>query len=506
VVGAQGAAAARVRWGDGEEEVRALAQLRPVPGAQQDRVRLLFGEAAGAEGELVGTDGGDGIIKVDNGDIKIWELANPCPSARLGSARRWNATARSTAGEAAATGQVMASYAGFMRVRVAPLPPYLSSASPASEDEEAEESRSDVGAGTAASFPRSRPPLLLCSVRGRLKLRGAKPITGDWVVVDGMREPAARTEAASPAPRNPTAVISHVFPRRSILEQPRMANASQVLVVLSLAAPALDLLSASRFLLKGVASGLPTRALLNKADLVDEHEAEEAAEKIRGWGHEALVVSARTGRGLDLLAAQLKRHVSVFAGPSGAGKSALVNGLIREIAPAIGDLRHVGLQSSAVAAPLFPDSSSLPPLQREGELSLHLQRGTHTTRTVSLLDFGADTFVADTPGFSQPWLSARAAELVQLFPEMQRVLRSRAAAGERCHFRNCQHLTEPGCMLREAGLERYEQYRCIHGELRALEKEGLRGGRERGTDAQEMSKQHVRLLRSRELQNRSKKE
>ena len=39
----------------------------------------------------------------------------------------------------------------------------------------------------------------------------------------------------------------------------------------------------------------------------------------------------------------------------------------------------------------------------------------------------------------------------------------------RCMFRGCQHLQEPGCVVREAGWERYPLYAEIHAELKALE-------------------------------------
>lgn len=39
----------------------------------------------------------------------------------------------------------------------------------------------------------------------------------------------------------------------------------------------------------------------------------------------------------------------------------------------------------------------------------------------------------------------------------------------RCAFRGCQHLAEPGCVVREAGWERYPLYAEIHAELKLLE-------------------------------------
>jgi hypothetical protein len=42
---------------------------------RRDAIKVLHGDLAGKTGELVGTDGGDGIIKV-SGDVKILSLAS----------------------------------------------------------------------------------------------------------------------------------------------------------------------------------------------------------------------------------------------------------------------------------------------------------------------------------------------------------------------------------------------------------------------------------------------
>lgn len=44
--------------------------------------QLLHGDLAGKVGELVGTDGGDGIVKLGP-EIKIWELAHVGRMAKL---------------------------------------------------------------------------------------------------------------------------------------------------------------------------------------------------------------------------------------------------------------------------------------------------------------------------------------------------------------------------------------------------------------------------------------
>ena len=85
-------------------------------------------------------------------------------------------------------------------------------------------------------------------------------------------------------------------------------------------------------------------------------------------------------------------------------------------------------------------------------------RGRHTTTAVQLHRLEMGGFVADTPGIKQlrPW-GITATNLVDYFVEM-------APLTTDCRFRDCTHMREPGCAVRE-GVEsglvhpmRYEGY------------------------------------------------
>lgn len=230
--------------------------------------------------------------------------------------------------------------------------------------------------------------------------------------------------------------------------------------------------------------------------------------QVSSWGYHILPVSVRTGRGLSELAAALAGEVAVVAGPSGAGKSSIINALrLRSLgleatleaqaaAPSLGREEAAGggpgddgaadgeaapeqqgaadggqsqerrRQQGAEAAAACDAPEGLE-LQAVGEVSQRIGRGKHTTRNVSLLELtDGGGLLVDTPGFNQPELHLPAVELAACFPEVRRL----QEAG-RCAFRSCQHLHEPGCVVREAGWERYPLYAEIHGELRALEAE-----------------------------------
>lgn len=129
-----------------------------------------------------------------------------------------------------------------------------------------------------------------------------------------------------------------------------------------------------------------------------------------------------------------KDQIWTLAGQSGAGKSTLLNHLKEDA--------H----------------------QATGEISTSLNRGKHTTRKVELFKLG-EGFLADTPGFSSIDLTPiKLNELCNYFVEFKR-------ASQKCKFRGCQHLKEPGCevkkLLEEGKIlaSRYEDYLAMRTEI-----------------------------------------
>ena len=259
--------------------------------------------------------------------------------------------------------------------------------------------------------PDGIPARLLCTRRTRLSHRGAAVHVGDRVAVEAIDPGQAR------------AVVAAVEPRSSWLTRPPVANVSLVVVALAVDQPAFDLDQASRFLLTAERTGLPVQLLLTKSDLLDEQQQEQLRQRLRGWGYEPLLLSSRTGLGMDGLRQRLQdTPLSVLCGPSGVGKSSVLNAL----------MPHLSL--------------------RVGAVSGRLQRGRHTTRHVELFPLNQGSRVADTPGFNRPDLPNDPRELGMLFPELRDQLEPWP-----CRFRDCLHRGEPGCGV-QRNWERYTLY------------------------------------------------
>lgn len=266
----------------------------------------------------------------------------------------------------------------------------------------------------------------ICKARGRFRKEGLAPVPGDWVSF----EAGGSTEG----------YLLEIHPRRNLLTRPAVANVDKLFIVMAASYPQMDLFLCDKLLFQCRALSIAPVLLCNKCDGGADAEAFGAlAAQYGPAGYTVLATSAKTGEGLEAVAAQMEGCVSCFAGQSAVGKSSLLNALV----PGLG--------------------------LEVGGLSRKTERGKHTTRHAELFPaFGGA--VADTPGFSlldmremEPW------DLSKFYPEMAR-------ARESCRFPECLHLTEPDCavkpLLETGGLHplRYQRYQAFLDELKEKRK------------------------------------
>lgn len=252
-----------------------------------------------------------------------------------------------------------------------------------------------------------------CRARGRLRRQDAAPLVGDFVRI-------SRQGAKG--------VLEELLPRRNAFIRPAIANIDQLIVLASCAIPVTEPFLIDRVLAIARMQGVETVVCINKDDLAS---AQPLAEIYCAVGVPVLITSAQTGQGIDALRALLRGKLSCLTGNSGVGKSSLLNCVCPSLTLAT------------------------------GEISEKLGRGRHTTRHIELYTLDAQTFVADTPGFSafdtERMELVRKQQLQAAFVEFEPYL-------GRCQFQDCTHRKEPGCAIKQALADgaiqstRYESY------------------------------------------------
>lgn len=263
--------------------------------------------------------------------------------------------------------------------------------------------------------------VLECAIRGKLKNSPDELYVGDKVEYSNI---------------NGHGVITTVLPRDSELKRPYIANVNLLVLVFAHQNPDPNDLLIAKFLVLAETSRVPYLIIFNKTDLVSKSTAKKLVNQYQNCGFQVICTSITSHTGKNTLQKALKGKVSVFAGPSGVGKSALVN----------------------LIAPGFK--------LQTGSVSEKIGRGKHTTREVQLMRLNSDSFVADTPGFSQITLDfMEPSELAQGFFDFQKHLNS-------CKFKTCLHQSEPGCRIKMAVTEgeitqnRYQCYLDLLSEVK----------------------------------------
>jgi len=230
-------------------------------------------------------------------------------------------------------------------------------------------------------------------------------------------------------------VVERIEPRGFSLERrsavgrtkTMAANVDLLVIVIALADPAPRLVTLDQLLafaeLEGVAAGI----VLTKPDLGDPAQTAELLELYRRLDYPTVCVNPKTGENLAALGDLIRDRHAMLVGNSGVGKSTI--------------FRALGADTPV------------------GEVSRHgLGRQTTTAGRLYRLPGG---FLIDSPGINEFGLgTTEARTLAPAFPEMRE-------PATRCRFRDCTHITEPGCAVQAAvagggiAASRYASYRKI---------------------------------------------
>ncbi|MGE0025620.1 MAG: ribosome small subunit-dependent GTPase A [Thermoleophilia bacterium] len=290
---------------------------------------------------------------------------------------------------------------------------------------------------------------------GSVRVEAPGLAAGDWIVLEDGRPAAVLTRRT---------LLQRRAAGRPDAGQAIAANVDVVGVVHGLDRPLRDR-RLHRALALAWESGATPVVVLTKADL-DGDAAARALDAEVAFGVDALTVSARTGAGLDALAARARPdRTLVLVGESGAGKSTLVNALVGREALATGPVR-------------------------DGD-----QKGRHTTTARHLVPLPGGGALIDTPGVRELGLWGSDGGVRAAFADI-------AALADGCRFADCRHDGEPGCAVAAAVADgsldprRLESHRDLARELSSLaRREDERAWRAHGRQGSRMAREASRHKR-----------
>ena len=255
-----------------------------------------------------------------------------------------------------------------------------------------------------------------CNARGKFKSNDISPVSGDIVDIDIIDD------------EKKTGVITKIHDRKNYFKRPKMANLTQIVLVVSMKLPKVDLELLDKQLVFAEYNHVEPIICLNKIDLEDEDKIEYISNIYTQIGYKVIKTNAKEGIGIEKLKKELQNNITAFSGNSGVGKSTLINNILET------------------------------DITLEGEISNKNKRGKNTTTQVKLYKIDENSYVADTPGFSTfDVKEIDKKELARYFIEFRPYL-------DECEYGDCSHIKEEKCGIKEAvqqgkiSKERYDRY------------------------------------------------
>ena len=267
------------------------------------------------------------------------------------------------------------------------------------------------------------------NARGKFKKEDISPVVGDFVECEIVKEDKEKDRVS----------IDKILDRKVYIKRPKLANISQIVLVVSSKHPKPDLLMLDKQLAFAEFLGVDVLIVLNKIDLDKEKSFKEIKRVYEKVGYKVIETEAKVGKGIEKLRKELYGNTNAFSGNSGVGKSTLINAIFGK------------------------------DMTQEGEISKKSRRGKNTTTSTKLYEIDEETYIADTPGFSTFDISEiESKDLASYFKEFRDYIPD-------CEFVGCSHLKEECCGIKKAieegkiEKERYDRFCKIYQELRNKE-------------------------------------
>lgn len=146
------------------------------------------------------------------------------------------------------------------------------------------------------------------TARGRFKKEEITPVVGDRVTIEV-------TDL-----KNKKAVIATIQNRKNYSKRPKLANITQLILVISSQDPKPDLVMLDKQLVFAEFLGIKSLIVWNKDDLDKKEEGKELKKIYETIGYQVIITEAKWQKGIEELKQALQGNINAFAGNSGVRK------------------------------------------------------------------------------------------------------------------------------------------------------------------------------------------
>lgn len=265
-----------------------------------------------------------------------------------------------------------------------------------------------------------------CKARGKLKKDDMSPVVGDIVEIEKIENEDGK------------GVINSIYPRSMYSKRPKIANLTQIILVISLKSPKPDFLLLDKQLAYAEYLNINPIICINKIDLGKKEIVDEIHKVYEKIGYKVIDTNAKEKIGIQNLQKILDGQITAFSGNSGVGKSTLINSIFGETKT------------------------------QEGLVSKKIKRGKNTTTNTTLYPIKTG-YIADTPGFSTFDITEiESRKLALYYKELKNYTKD-------CEYLDCNHIKEEKCGIKKAleenkiDIGRYTRYCKIFEELKDKE-------------------------------------
>lgn len=262
----------------------------------------------------------------------------------------------------------------------------------------------------------------ICIAKGKFKNESIIPVVGDNVGFDIIDE--YKNEG----------IITEILERNVYLKRPKVANITQIMLVISIKSPKPDLYMLDKQIAFAEFLKIKPIIIINKCDLEKNNEVEYIKEIYSKIGYEVILTEAKNNLGINKIKELLKNNITVFSGNSGVGKSTITNSILGKIKT------------------------------KEGEISEKNQKGKNTTTAITIYEVEKNSYIVDTPGFSSFNIDEiNYKDLKKYFIEFSQ---------DECEFLDCSHTKERNCKIIDdvknefISKERYKNYCNLYQTLK----------------------------------------